>query len=136
MGAPLQKRSLGGIIVREIIQRNIYIQTLAHVAVILVAQGIAVILGMSHDEEASAVPGHAEQDPRLRRLRQDLELLAGMDGLGRDLCIAAVGDQEIIVKAADNRLLAVTHFVGIYTEQFFVQQISPSKVRFFSVLNE
>jgi hypothetical protein len=108
---PLQKRALGGIVVREIVERNIDVQTLADVTVILIAQGVAVILRMAHDKEASAVTGHAEQYARLGGFRQDLEILAGVDGLCGDLCIAAVGNQEIVVETADNGLFSVTHFM-------------------------
>ncbi len=123
MGPPLQEGALVGIVVREVVFRHVDRQALADIAAVLVAEGVAVILGVAHDEKASAVAGHAEQDAGLLGLRQDPQLLAAVNGLGGHLRIAAVGDQEIVVEAADDGLLAVADLVGVDAEELLFEEL-------------
>ena len=110
---PLQQGTLSGIIIREIILGDLDGQTLADVPVVLIPEGIAVVFRMSHHKKPSPISGHAQKDACFFGFRKDPELFAGVDRLGGNLCVAAVGDQEIVIKTADNGFLAVTDFVGI-----------------------
>ncbi len=122
-GAPGQNRRLCGIIVGIVIHRNVRIQSLGGVSLILPVQIIAVILRVSRDENLSRRASQYQITAGLLAVCHHIELRVAADSLLIDARMPGLGNIKIIVHAPHDHLLPVQHAMPIDTGQLLRQEM-------------
>ncbi len=122
-GAPGKDRRLCGIVVGIVIHRNVRVQSLGGVSLILPVQIIAVILRVSRDENLSRRASQYQIAAGLLAVCHHIELRVAADSLLIDARMPGLGNIKIIVHAPHDHLLPVQHAMPIDAGQLLRQEM-------------
>ena len=123
MRAPRADRLLRGVVVGEVVRGDGHVKAVVHVAVVLVAQRVGVVLGVAEHEEVTAVDALRDVHAGLVGLRHDLKARIGLDVGGVDGSVARVRCPELVVKAAHQRAGGLQHVVVEHAGQLLRQLV-------------
>ena len=105
LAAPDVARLGRGVVIREVMRRNLGAEPALHVALVLQAQRVGIVLGMAKDKEATAVGRLDDVQANLVRHGHNLKLRLGLHVLAAHIGVARMHGIETVVKAADQRAL-------------------------------
>ncbi len=113
MAAPAGPRGLARIIVRVVVDRNGGIEPGCQIPLILPIQSQGVVFGMAGDKHLATILGRRQIDPRLLWFGKDLQIGVGADEVAIERRIAGVRRHELVIEAAQQRLVLVEAMVAI-----------------------
>ena len=122
VAAPYHRRGERRVVVREVVERDLGVDSLVLVAVILVGKRFAVVLGVTGDEHLSAGLVTDDRGACHSADRKKLEPGILFDIVEADRCIARMRDQKLVVKAAHQRMKWVEHLVLINAAELFSER--------------
>ena len=113
VAAPGGARSLAGIVVRVVVDRDDGGEPGRQIPLILPVQGQGIVFRVAGDEHLAAILGRRQIDPRLLRLGEDLQIGVGADEVTVEGRIAGVGGDELVIEATQQRLVLIEAMVAI-----------------------
>ena len=123
MSTPGYQRSLIRIVVIVVVLRQLHIVALAHVALVLLVQGVRRILQVSGNKELSSSSCHHDAYATFWRLSDDVESRHLLYVLAAHLGMAAMRHIEDVIKASEDRLRRIQWFLREDAEHLLVQLI-------------
>ncbi len=121
--APLEIRLVLRIVLGEVVGGELRVKAGCLIPLVLIPERVAVVLAVAEDKDLSSAPRGAQKHARLLRLREDLQVLTCMDLLRGHFRVAGVGDVEVVVKAADQRVPPVEDLVAVDAAELLRQHL-------------
>ena len=117
MRSPCKKRSFIRIIIREIINGNIYVIPYSLIPVIFILKSHAIIFGMTGDKYLMSVLCHCQIYACCLRLGKDRKLGTCFKQFRRCIRMSGMRSQEYVIESSYKRNLPVQHSVLKHSEK-------------------